>query len=119
MPRAAFFVFSYKFVSKKTFCRDGIPVWRPAPRQHSHRIYGGDDEPDIKDRHAGHTGQLRRSKMPLSQDGYRGIWAHWGIKRHWGMPGTGGYRTLGQMGSQDGLGGAYRALGQQDGHWGI
>jgi hypothetical protein len=36
---------------------------------------GGDDKPDIKDRHTGHighTGQLRRGKRALRQDGIRG-----------------------------------------------
>jgi hypothetical protein len=36
-----FFFFTYKFASKKTFCRDGIPVWRPGVHQDSHRTYGG------------------------------------------------------------------------------
>jgi hypothetical protein len=36
-----FFFFTYKFASKKTFCQDGIPVWRSGVHQHSHRTYGG------------------------------------------------------------------------------
>jgi hypothetical protein len=100
------FFFTYKFVSKKTFCRDGIPVWRPAPRQHGHRIYEGrHDEPDGKDRHTeayghiGHTGHWGKTT-------YRGHWASgasrasrgdWGDSGDWGGWGEWGIKyTLGQ-----------------------
>src|ERR1043166_5248386 len=41
-----FFFFPYKFVSKKTFCRDAPPGWRPAPHHDSHRTYGKGEAKD-------------------------------------------------------------------------
>jgi hypothetical protein len=81
---------------------------------------GGDDEPDMKDRH---TGPLRRDKRALKQDGYRGILAYWGKTGHWGHEGHWGY--IGHWGIKRALG-QRRALGHerhtgtlgQDGHTG-